>query len=388
MIEVGEEQVLYFRARRGHLAGPGARNAVEAARAILGAQAQQPGPALLALGQRTKGRPAAAALKAQLLGPRRSLVRTWGQRETLHVYDPRDWAAIVAARGEWAPGGRRGPMPGAEALAAAARVLEGSATATRSDLLGVAPASYERALRKALGKYVKTAAEARRFAAGRLLWCLAMRGDACVADKVGAEQGYAARTRWFPRLKWSTPETRAAALELTRRYLALYGPATATDAAHFFGARVREARQWCEALRDAGEVVEVACGERRGLLANEADLRELKRKPPAKAGDWPPRLLPMWDTYLMGHADKSWTAPDPAERKKIWRGQAVVAAGVIARGRFVAEWSHEIRKDRLGVAVRPLSGWSGKAHLAAVKREATAVAAHLGLKDATVRVGR
>jgi len=37
-VELSEEQVLFFRASRGHLVGPGAPDAVTAARAILGAQ--------------------------------------------------------------------------------------------------------------------------------------------------------------------------------------------------------------------------------------------------------------------------------------------------------------------------------------------------------------
>ena len=99
-IELTEDQVLYFRARRGHLAGPGAPSAVAAARAILGAQAQQLPPALLALSLRTKGRPPARTLEKQLMKSPRTLVRTWGQRDTLHLYDADvDWAMVVAARG-------------------------------------------------------------------------------------------------------------------------------------------------------------------------------------------------------------------------------------------------------------------------------------------------
>ena len=108
-IQVTEDQVLYFRARRGHLAGSGAPTAVASARAILGAQAQQLPPALLALSLRTKGRPTATALNRQLLHAPRRLVRTWGQRETLHIYDPAErklvWrkaafvSAVVLARG-------------------------------------------------------------------------------------------------------------------------------------------------------------------------------------------------------------------------------------------------------------------------------------------------
>ena len=384
MIRVDEEQVLYFRARRGHVAGPGAANAVAAARAVFGAQAQQPGPGMLALSQRTRGRPTAEALRKQLLETRR-LVRTWGQRETLHIYDPADWAALAAARAEWAPAGRRGPMPTAKMLDRALGLFEQVGTTTRTDLLGVAPKSYERALLKEHGKYIKTATEARRFAAGRLIWCLSMRGDVCIADKIGTEQAYAARTVWFPDLKWPEGDARSAATELTRRYLSCNGPATTKDVAHFFGARMREANCWIEALQAEGELEGVVCGNRKRLVILRKDLSALQRRPPRAQAPWPVRLLPQWDTYLMGHADKSWTVPDAGERKLVWRGQAVVAAGVIARGRVVAEWQHETKRNRLQVTLTPLSGWSKSKHMAGVHREARCVAAHLGLKDTVVR---
>ncbi len=142
-IQVTEDQVLYFRARRGHLAGPGAPTAVASARAILGAQAQQLSPALLALSLRTKGRPTATAIHEQLLDTPHRLVRTWGQRETLHIYDPaRDWATVVAARGRWAAAGRRGPMPSDAVLDKALALMESApGPVGRSDLLSVAPRS-------------------------------------------------------------------------------------------------------------------------------------------------------------------------------------------------------------------------------------------------------
>ena len=48
-LDLTEEQVLWFRARRNHLAGPGAADAVDAVRDVVGAQAQQLYPALHAI---------------------------------------------------------------------------------------------------------------------------------------------------------------------------------------------------------------------------------------------------------------------------------------------------------------------------------------------------
>jgi hypothetical protein len=65
-LELEEESVLWFRARRTLLAGGGAPDAVSAARTVLGAQSQQLGPSLHALSLRTSTRPSAEELAAHL----------------------------------------------------------------------------------------------------------------------------------------------------------------------------------------------------------------------------------------------------------------------------------------------------------------------------------
>ena len=94
--------------------------------------------------------------------------------------------------------------------------------------------------------------------------------------------------------------------------------------------------------------------------------------------------LPIY-TYLMGHADKSWTVATAAEHKRVWRSAAQVAAAVVVRGRVVAEWKHAVKGKALALVLHPLSGWQSR-WLPDVRREARAVAAHLGLSDATVAV--
>jgi hypothetical protein len=381
-IEVSEDQALYFRARRGHLAGPGAPDPVAAAAAIVGAQSQQVPPSLLALSQRTEGRPDADSLRDLVFAERR-LVRTWGQRDTVHLYAPGDWPHVVAARAEWAPGGRGGPPPPEKAVdRALARMRARRRPLTRSDVEELVPASYEKAIAERAGL---AGMEVRRFAAARLLWQLNNRGDACIADKLGAEQAYAAREHWFAELEWPAIPPREAAVTLTRRYLAANAPATAQDVAHFFNARVGTAREWLAALAAGGELVGVRCGGRDGLVALAADADELRRKPPGGVGDWPVRLLPLWDTLLMSHADKSWTVPAEPERPEVWRKAAMVSAVVLARGRVVATWSHKVRSRRVEVTVSPLSAWT-KRHEPGVRRDAAAVASHFGAPEAVVTV--
>lgn len=382
-VSISEEQVLYFRATRGHLVGPGAASVTEAARSIIGAQSQQLNPSLLALSMRTAGRPTATEVQASIFTDSRSLVRSWGQRDTIHVYDAQShWHHVVAANLLWSPGGRGGPVPNQAALKKALKVVDRlGGIVTRTDILNVAPSAYV----KAIGERAALASlDSKRFAAGRLLWRLAQLGHVSIAEKVGAEQSYASRKTWFGSLPWPEVKPENAAVELTRDYLRVYGPATPHDIAHFFGAKITEVRRWVESI--ASDLTAISCEDRKDLLVRNDDLRDLRRKPASSSSGWPVRMLPLWDSMLMGHADKSWTVPNESERKQVWRKSAMVSSVLLDRGRVVATWTQKTTSKKLKIQIDPLSGWRKSRHLTGAKKEAKAIAAHLELAEAEVAI--
>jgi len=375
-VEVSEEQVLAFRARRSGLID-GHESVQAAARAMLGAQSQQEKPSLQALSIRTAGRPTAASVRSAILEEPRTLVRTWGQRDTVHAYDPATWPLICAARVQWASRGSRGAVP-AESLVddAAAFVQEAGRPVCRADLEPLVPDSWAAEIEELAG-YARMTPQ--RLGARRLLWALARRGDVCAAHKEGSQQFYAARSRWFPDLAWSTPSAHDANVALVRRYLAVSGPATVQDVAHHFGSKVSTAKGWMASLQT--ELVSVECGARKGLRALAVDRADLTMPVPEV---WPVRLLPLYDTLLMGHKDKRWTVPVPSDEKAIWRKAAYVAATVLHRGRLVATWTFVERKRGVVLTLEPLHGWDESLR-DAVQEQAEGLAAHVGLSAAEVR---
>ncbi|MBZ0112712.1 MAG: winged helix DNA-binding domain-containing protein [Thermoanaerobaculia bacterium] len=379
---VSEEQVLYFRARRSGLAGGGAPDAVSASATLLGAQSQQLTASLLSLSQRCAKLPTALDLQRDLLETPRRLVRTWGQRDTLHIYAPGDWPTILAALDSWKPGGRLHAIPQEIDLEPARRVLERLGSVTRSDLESCVRPPF---LRQAIARWGQEKG-ALRFAAGRLIWKLALLGEVSLTEKRGVEQVYAARTCSFPHLEvMPALATERAAADLAWRYLGVNGPATPHDMAHFFGANLSAVREWIASFGPERELITLECGGRQ-LLGRAEDLEEITGEVPPDDRNWPLRLLPMWDTLLMSHADKRWTVPIASEEKAIWRKAGVVAAVALHRGRVVATWSSKRRAKCLEVSLEPLSGWDRRRHLDAVEREARAVARHSDLPQATVAV--
>ena len=400
------EQALYFRAIRGHLAGPGvagdaAESALQIARTMVGVQSQQLGPSSYGVCIRARQRPTAAAIKSALMtSERKRVVRTWAQRETLHLLDPVDWPVVVAARAHWANAGRRNlPPTEADLASALAFVTTSERLVTRSDLTDELSDTFMATVRPHIEKNAKylfktppTDAELdeaiRRFCAGRLLWQLCNLGLLSAADKIGREQAYAPRAQWFPDLAWPELDPDDANRQLIRRYLAVAAPATAQDISHFFNARMSHVKRWLGQLAD--ELVAVECGAKKGLLALRADAELLQRAISADV-DWPVRMLPMWDGMMMTHADKTWTLPDTSEHKLVWRRAAVVAPVVLVRGQIVATWRHKLKAKRVDVTLTKLKGWAnaeaerGATLMAAVQAQADDLAAHLDLPEAAVK---
>lgn len=381
MMKLDESQARAFRMRQTHLAGPGAPGLAAAARSILGAQAQQEAPALFGLSLRTAGRPDAVQVQAALRGALDpELVRTWGQRDTLHIYDTQDWPIFSAAQQSFPQTGRRGAIPTDDELAAARKMfIQSGKPLTNVDLYSVISARH---LDEA-GQHPSSPKSPERFAASRLVWSLAHQGDVCLADKVGNEHSYVARVCRFPSLKWNDSyDADTAATMLMRRYLASFAPATPADIAHFFGARVVDVRRWLAPLES--DLVKIHCGDRKGLIALAESLDSLQRSG-SELANYPARLLPMYDGQLMTHKDKSWITPDESDRPLVWRKAAVLAATVVDRGQIVATWTTKVLAKTIVFTIEPLSGWRPEL-LDEIQADARAYADHLGLSDRELHV--
>jgi hypothetical protein len=348
-VTVSEDQVLAFRARRHHLLGDGAPSPEAAARAVLGIQAQVVAPALWSLAMRCADPPTAAEL-GRAVTASVSLVRTWGQRDTVHIYDAAThWRAMARAIAEWPVGARGGRQPDADSIQAAEeRVLGLDRPVTRSDLFDLVPDDFLAWMAERVGPGVP----ALRGAAGRFVWDMARRGVLCAGKVIDGEQAYDQRRLRFPDLSWPELPPSDAGRLLVRAYLAANGPATVQDVAHFFGAKVGQAREMVALVAD--ELVPVQCGARSGLMLRATDVDDLMAPVPKP---WPPRLLANFDTLLMCHKDKSWAVPDASQRPAIWAKAAQVRATVLDRGRLVAIWNHKALTRVVKIEITPLTGW-------------------------------
>ena len=362
-MKLTETQIRWFRLRRSGLAEPFS-SPEEAARSLVGVQAQILPAAGLALWNRTCG--LTYADFDDRLHVQRTLVKLWGQRGTLHVYASDEWPLLIGAmveRHSWWE--RQIVRAGTDSddyqatLDRVAELLRQRGTMARSDL-------------RASGLDLD---EACFSSWGGIFADLVRRGVACHAGQAGNEGLFAHREYWLPDLRWNLPPADEANMELVRRYLRAYGPATVRDLVHWRGARVGNARRCIAEMGD--ELVEVSVSGQL-MLALRADLDALNEKLPAR-GEWPVRMLYRFDPLLLGIKDRSWLM-EPRYHKRVSRPAGHIEGTLLdaVRGRVVGTWRYNRADSGLRITVYPFAPLPRQVRRA-VEENAAGVAQFFGL---------
>jgi hypothetical protein len=174
-----------------------------------------------------------------------------------------------------------------------------------------------------------------------LIGYAAMTGVLCEGPEQGGKPAYALLDDW---LEPGQGLGDGAAPELARRYLAAFGPATPQDFIAWSGLPAAQAREaW---RRIGGELIELRLGDEPAWLprSREAWLAEGDEEPGA-------RLLPAYDTYLMGYRSRALTVPE-AHAKQVHPGGGTLRPTVLASGQAVGTWALQRTRGRPDVEVR------------------------------------
>ena len=135
---------------------------------------------------------------------------------------------------------------------------------------------------------------------------------------------------------WMVPrpevDPRDARLELARRYLHVFGPATAKAFAQWAGISAQSGVAVFDALRERLTPVRTPIGDSWILTSDEPTFRAA----PAHAAA--ARLLPSGDSYfLLQGGDRELLVPDASRRRALWTPR-VWPGGVLVDGEIVGTW--------------------------------------------------
>ncbi len=357
-------QVLAFRLARHHLTGTVPSTLTGVCRAICGLQAQLNSAAQLAAWARLRDLTQLdihAALYEQ-----RALVRTSCMRQTLHVIPAADFALYINAL-------KQSRVTALLRIAAKFGVTRKHADKMNEQFLAALNAGplprrelLER-IKPLVGKELRAWMDV---VWGIQVFRLALvEGLICYGPDQAGEGTFVRVDQWLP--PQNAFEPAEAQTELLRRYLRAYGPATPRDFAKWTGNPMSEVKAAWAAVQE--ELIEVTVTDTRAWLLR-ADLAELQN---SSLNAPHVRLLPSFDPWVLGHADKNQLV-EARHYKRIFRSAAWVTPVVLLNGRAVGVWSHKRQGQELLVEVEPFEKFS-PAVRALIETEAARLGGFLGL---------
>lgn len=352
-LEASSEQVRRFRLSRHALSRRVPRpQLVRVTGRVGGIQAQLLSAAELALWARVAGlRPNDLD---DALWKRRTLVKAWCMRRTLHLLPARElplFARGTSARADieirWVLSHGAGAAELARVLRCAERALD--EPLTRRELAErTAEALHQRPRWTRGGGW----GNARRMP------CVQIGGVRCPADYLlhllGASSvvcsgptrdGQATFVRGDAWVRGIRETSREGAEEgLVRRYLSAYGPASVLDYVAWSRVRLRDARPVFERIREELEVVRFDGVDG---YARRIDLEDLLGT--QEAGGV--RLVPYFDAYLLGHRSRGHLL-EAHHHDQVYRPQGWVAPALLVDGKVAGTWAYRRRESTLELTVR------------------------------------
>ncbi|MFF4340558.1 DNA glycosylase AlkZ-like family protein [Kitasatospora sp. NPDC001540] len=392
-VELTTDQVLRWRLRRQHLdaqapvdgpvdgpvegpvEGPPTAAAVVAlVERLAGVQAQVPSAAELAVALRT-GPDGPAALRAAHAEGR--LLRTWAQRGTLHLLDPRTAADALALIGSartwekpaWVREFGATPAQVAQLVEAVGELLSG-AVLTREELTAELAADPRFA----------PLAEQLASGWGTLLKPLAWQGVLCHAPAPGGRAAFTHPAHHSP--DWpGLPPVDQAGPRLLTAYLGAYGPAGLDRFDAWLSRnslRKSVLKGFAATLGDRLTTVTV---DGAPALALTEHLDDLAASPATPATPSAPRvhLLGPYDQYVLGPGTKATEILPAAHRTAVSRTAGRIAPLLLVDGRIAGTWE----QDGPTVTVTP---FEQPPPAAALRAAAERLAAATATPDLTARV--
>jgi hypothetical protein len=333
-------QVLRWRMNRHLLDGPKARTAVAAARRLSGVHAQVAASAVAALDLRLAGGITAEQVD-DALNRRRTLVKTWAARGTLHLLAAADlptWVAAMSTRtretkGAWLRYHGVTAAQMTDILAAIPDVL-GDEPLTRQELT--------EAIVKATGHDDLTGALNQGF--GALLKPAAFRGLLCSGPPRGRNVTFVAPRPWLG--TWPEVPTDEAIDTLLLAHLGTYGPADGAEFSRWFDLSPPLARRAFTRLAGAGRIAYVDVEGTLGAVPT-AELAGLVATAPPDPATPSVHLLPAFDPYVAGSTRQLPHLMPAAHVRQVSRPQGWISATVVVDGRIAGTWERD--GDRLVV---------------------------------------
>jgi uncharacterized protein YcaQ len=197
------------------------------------------------------------------------------------------------------------------------------------------------------------------------------------------ESCFARLNQWLPEIELSSVSEEEAQKQLLIKYLRGYGPATQQDFSLWSGLMAGDAKRAIENASPLLEQIRIegAKGEFWILKEDRRILNSIDADEPA-----PVRLLPKFDSILLGHKDRSRIVKDQYKKLVFKPKAGDIAATVLVDGQVAGTWRHKRKRHTLAVSVKPFEKMA-KADVEEVKQQAKELSQYVGAEELDFSVG-
>jgi hypothetical protein len=303
-------------------------------KSLVGIQAQELSSAALALRVRSADLTTESVKQAR--ENERSIVMTWCMRGTLHLIAADDLGWMLSLFGpEYIQMSKRR----FQQLSLDSGILIRARRIIR-ETLGIQGALHRAQLAQALAaKGIPVEGQA----IYHLVRYAALNGDICFGPEVEGELTYVPLEKWLPAAVGETDKKNFS--KLAGRYLEAFGPAAPEDLASWAGISIAEARSGFDEI--SRELIEFKCmGSPVWMLSEKASWSEEAFATPVV------KLLPRYDSYLLGYQNRNWMVAQAYERQ-IHPGGGIIHQTMICNGAAIGVWRSENSRKKSKIVVTP-----------------------------------
>lgn len=311
-------------------------NSTQVLQKICGVQAQYTSDAVLALRVRMNNLHSTELKQVQI--DKRTMVRTWCMRGTLHFLPAEDFHWLISLHGK-------------------AFIQKSERRYTQ---LGIDEKLYDKCINKLFDLFsqreILTRDEVKDYlmsqdiklegqAPYHFLRRAALDGLVCFGPDRKGEPTYVLVKNWLKTVPQQLSKGEAIDM-LVRRYLEAYGPANLADLANWSGLPMKTLRQGWKSV--SNEMVEVKSGEQHlYMLEKQLLTNKYKKENPSVF------LVPAYDTYLLGYQNRELILAPHAE-KAVYRGGGLLRPAILIDGYIVGSWEIKHYSQHIEVKMNAL----------------------------------
>lgn len=339
--ELSREQARLFRLRAQGLVSDGhpVTSVAQVVHNCCGLQAQDSRQAPLSIRARGRGLTVVDVEQARI--EERSIVRTWCMRGTIHYVTVADLPRLLSLFGPlYVDRGQRRLTE----LGLDEDDCERAVSIIRDALADDGPLTRDELADRLLDEGLEFDPDGQ--APAHIVRRACLKGMAVEAASRDGEKTYALINDWVSLN--STPNREDALAALARRYVAAYEPASLDDFYMWSGLYKRDVRTGWKAIKD--ELSEVDVSEERAWVITSSDVVDFADTPIV-------RLLPMYDSYFLGHQNRDLILP--AEyADQVFPGGGLIRATVIVDGLAVGTWKLDRSHATPIITIEPFDSFS------------------------------